>query len=97
MAVLIGAHRYKRRHGGDVTRFPAEVDTAESNTYPDLRVETMTCAYHVLLGEPLDANGSNMVDADGRNNQTRMAVLVDANGSNMVDANGTDLNSLNTH
>ncbi len=114
MAALIGSHRYKtvqawfnpqwikQRRGGDITRFLTELDTPESNTYPDLRVETMTRRYRVLLDEPLDANGSNMpdasgsnrIDADGTNSRTRMAGLVGANGSNMVDANGTDLNSL---
>jgi hypothetical protein len=86
-----------------------EIEPKESNTYSDLRVETMPRSYRVLLDEPLDtngsnkvdANGSNRVDADGSNSQTQMEVLVGANGSNMVDANGTDLNSfkhpLNTH
>jgi len=121
MATLVGSSRYKtvqawfnpqwtkQRRGGDITRFLAELDTPESNTYPDLRVDTMPRTYRVLLDEPLDANGSNKADADGRNmvdasgnnSGTRMEGLVDANGSNMVDANGTDLNSfkhpLNTH
>jgi hypothetical protein len=42
----------------------------------------------------LDANGSNMAAADGRNSWTQMGVLVGANGSNMVDANGTALNTI---
>jgi len=66
----------------------------DTNSYADLRTETMPRAYRVLLDEPLDANGSITVDADGSNSWTRMAGLVDASGSNMVDANGTALNTL---
>jgi hypothetical protein len=121
MAALIGSNRFKtvqawfnphwstQQRGGDLTRFLVEVQAPESNTYPDLRVESMSRSFRVLLDEPLDANGSNKadangtnrVDADGSNSQTQMEVLVGANGSNMVDANGTDLSSfkhpLNTH
>jgi hypothetical protein len=121
MAELIGSSRYKtvqawlnkhwtsQQRGGDLNRFLIEVETPESNTYPDLRVDSMPRSYRVLLDEPLDADGSNTadangtirVDADGSNSQTQMAVVVDANGSNMVGANGTALSSfkhpLNTH
>jgi len=113
MAELIGSNRYKtvqawlnkdwtsQQRGGDLTRFLVEVEPSESNTYPDLRADSMPRAFRVLLDEPLDANGSNTVDAngtirvdaDGSNSQTQMGALVDANGSNMVDANGTALNS----
>ena len=122
MAELIGSTRYKtvqawlnkgwvtQQRGGDLTRFLVEIEPTETNTYSDLRVETMPRSYRVLLDEPLDANGSNKadasdsnradangtnkVDADGSNSRTHMAGLVGASGSNMVDANGTDLNSL---
>jgi hypothetical protein len=113
MAELIGSNRYKtvqawlkkgwtsQQRGGDLNRFLVEVEPPESNTYPDLRVDTMLRSFRVLLDEPLDANGSNKadangsnsVDADGSNSQTQMEALVGANGSNMVDANGTALNS----
>jgi hypothetical protein len=113
MATLIGSSRYKtvqtwlnphwskEQRGGDLTRFLVEVESPESNTYPDLRVETMSRTFRVLLDEPLDANGrnkadangTNRVDAYGSNSQTQMEGLVDASGSNMVDANGTALNS----
>ncbi len=113
MADLVGSKRYKtiqawlhpdwaaQPRGGDLTRFLIEVELPESNTYPDLRVESMPRAFRVLLDEPLDANGSirldangsHMVDADGSISQTRMGALVDANGSHMVDANGSVFNS----
>jgi hypothetical protein len=113
MAALIGSSRYKtvqtwlnphwskEQRGGDLTRFLVEVESPESNTYPDLRVENMSRTFRVLLDEPMDANGrnkadangTNRVDANGSNSQTQMEVLVDASGSNMVDANGTALNS----
>ena len=116
MAELVGSNRYKtvqawfnphwtsQKRGGDLTRFLVEVQPSESNTYPDLRVESMSRSYRVLLDEPLDAsgsntagaNGSNMPGADGSNSRTQMEALAGANGSNMVDANGTALNSLNT-
>jgi hypothetical protein len=121
MAALIGSGRFKtvqawlnphwsrEQRGGDLTRFLVEVESPESNTYPDLRVETMPRSFRVLLDEPLDANGGNKVDANGSNrvdavgsnSRTQMEGVVDASGSNMVDANGTALNSfkhlLNTH
>ncbi len=121
MAALIASSRYKtvqawfnphwdtQKRGGDITRFLVELETPESNTYPDLRVDTMPRCFRVLLDEPLDANGSNTadangsirVDADGSHSQTQMGALAGANGSNMVDANGSVLNSfkhrLNTH
>jgi hypothetical protein len=122
MAELIGSKRYKtvqawlnngwttQKRGADLTRFLVEIEPTETNTYADLRVETMPRVFRVLLDEPLDANGSNKADAngsnsvgangrnnvgaDGSNSQTQMAGLVGANGSNMVDAIGTDLSSL---
>ncbi|MBI5351709.1 MAG: hypothetical protein HZB50_03630 [Chloroflexi bacterium] len=113
MAALIGSARYKtvqswlsphwstQKRGGDLTRFLSEVQAIGSNTYTDLRVESMTRTFRVLLDEPLDANGRNRVDANGTNmavangtnSWTQMEVIVDANGTNMVDANGTDLSS----
>ena len=113
MAALVGSNRYKtvqawfnlhwtsQQRGGDMTRFLVELEASESNTYPDLRVDSMPRTYRVLLDEPLDADGSHKVDAngsirldaDGSNSQTQMGALVDANGSNMVDANGSVLNS----
>jgi len=113
MAELIHSNRFKtvqawlnrgwtsQQRGGDLNRFLVEVELPDSNTYPDLRVDNMPRSFRVLLDEPLDASGSNRLDANGSNSQTQMDVLVDANGSNMVDANGTDLNSfkhpLNTY
>jgi len=106
MASLISSNRYKtvqawfnqkwksQQRGGDLTRFLVEVEPPDSRTYLDLRVESMSRTFRVLLDEPLDANGSNKVDANGSNSQTQMEALVGANGSNMVDANGTALNSL---
>jgi len=98
MAEVIGSNRYKtvqawlnshwstQQRGGDISRFLHEIDMSDSNTYADLRVESMPRAFRVLLDEPLDADGS---------------IRVDANGSHMVDTNGSDLNSfkhpLNTH
>lgn len=113
MADLVGSKRYKtiqawlhpdwkaQQRGGDLTRFLIEVEMPESNTYPDLRVESMPRSFRVLLDEPLDANGSirldangsHMADADGIISQTQMGALVDANGSHMADANGSVLNS----
>ena len=112
MAELIGSGRYKtvqawlnpqwnEQRGGNLSRFLIEMPIPDSNTYADLRVESMPRAFRVLLDEPLDANGSirldangsHMVDADGSISWTQMEVLVDANGSHMVDANGTVLNS----
>jgi len=105
MAELVGSGRYKtvqtwfnpqwakQHRGGDMTRFLVEQEMAESG-YADLRVGSMSRSFRVLLDEPLDANGSNMVDADGSNSRTRMGVIVGANGSHMLDANGTALNSL---
>ena len=107
MAALIRSNRFKtvqawfnphwstQQRGGDLTRFLFEVPAPESNTYPDLRVESMSRSFRVLLDEPLDANGSNRVDADGSNSQTQMEVLVGANGSNMVDANGSNMADAN--
>ena len=114
MAGLIRSNRFKtvqawfnlhwstQQRGGDLTRFLNEVEPVESNTYPDLRVESMPRSFRVLLDEPLDANGSNKADAngsisadaDGSNSQTQMDALAGANGSNMADANGTVLSSL---
>lgn len=103
MAALIRSNRYKtvqawfnphwstQQRGGDLTRFLVEAPAPESNTYPDLRVESMPRSFRVLLDEPLDANGSNRVDADGSNSQTQMEGLVGANGSNMADANGSNM------
>ncbi|HMM97488.1 MAG TPA: DnaA N-terminal domain-containing protein [Anaerolineales bacterium] len=113
MADLVGSKRYKtiqawlhpnwkaQQRGGDLTHFLVEVQMPESNTYPDLRVESMPRSFRVLLDEPLDANGSirldangsHMADADGIISQTQMGALVDANGSHMADANGSVLNS----
>ena len=112
MAELIGSNRYKtvqawlhphwnERRGGNLSRFLMEMPIPDSNTYADLRVESMPRAFRVLLDEPLDAdgslrldaNGTNMADADGRISWTQMEGIADANGSHMVDANGTVLNS----
>jgi len=113
MAALIGSARYKtvqswlsphwstQKRGGDLTRFLIEVESSESNTYTDLRVESMSRTFRVLLDEPLDANGSNrvvangtnMADANGTNSQSQMEAIVVANGTNMAVANGTDLSS----
>jgi len=82
-------HWSTQQRGGDLTRFLIELETSESNDYPDLRVESMPRSFRVLLDEPLDANGSIRVDANGSNNQTQMEALAGANGSIMVDANGT--------
>ena len=101
MASLIGSKRFKtvqawfnphwstQQRGGDLTRFLIQLETSESNDYPDLRVESMPRSFRVLLDEPLDANGSIRVDANGSNSQTQMEALAGANGSIMVDANGT--------
>lgn len=106
MAELVESSRYKtvqawfnpqwekQRRGGNITQFLSELEVQDANSYADLRTETMPRAYRVLLDEPLDANGSITVDADGSNSWTRMEGLVDASGSNMVDANGTALNTL---
>jgi hypothetical protein len=113
MAELIGSARYKtiqawlnlhwtsQQRGGNLSRFLHEMDMPDSNTYADLRVESMPRSFRVLLDEPLDANGSirmdangsHMADADGSHSQTQMGALVGANGSHMVDANGSVLNS----
>jgi hypothetical protein len=112
MAELIGSQRYKtiqgwlhpewrlRRNGGDLTRFLQEQSLPDAG-YSDLRTDSMSRSFRVLLDEPLDANGGNRLDANGSIrldanggiSQTRMEALVDANGGNMVDANGGDLNS----
>jgi len=121
MAELISSNRYKtvqawlnlqwasQQRGGNLSRFLHEVELPDSNTYADLRVESMSRAFRVLLDEPLDAdgsiradaNGSHMADADGSHSQTQMGALAGANGSHMVDANGSVLNSfkhpLNTY
>jgi hypothetical protein len=101
MAALIGSRRFKtvqawfnpqwgtQQRGGDLTRFLIQLETSESDDYPDLRVESMPRSFRVLLDEPLDANGSIRVDANGSNSQTQMEALAGANGSIMVDANGT--------
>ncbi|MCC6986389.1 MAG: hypothetical protein IT309_08170 [Anaerolineales bacterium] len=114
MAELVGSSRYKtvqawlnpqwstQQRGGDISRFLNEIDMSESNTHADLRVESMPRAFRVLLDEPLDADGSDRVDAhgshtagaDGSCSQTRMGAVAGAFGSHMVDANGSDLNSL---
>jgi hypothetical protein len=113
MAELICSGRYKtvqawlnphwnEQRGGNLSRFLMEMPIPDSNTYADLRVESMPRAFRVLLDEPLvasgsirlDANGSHMADADGSISWTQMEVLVDANGSHMVDANGTVLNTI---
>jgi hypothetical protein len=105
MSELIGSMRYKtvqawlnpqwasQQRGGNLSRFLHEMDMPDSNTYADLRVDCMTRSFKVLLDEPLDANGSNRVDADGSHSQTQMGALAGANGSHMVDANGSVLNS----
>ncbi|MBK7318913.1 DnaA N-terminal domain-containing protein [Candidatus Villigracilis affinis] len=104
MAELIGSGRYKtvqawlnpqwkEQRGGNLSRFLMEMPIPDSNTYADLRVESMPRAFRVLLDEPLDANGTNMADADGRIDWTQMEAVADANGSHMADANGTVLNS----
>jgi len=113
MAELIGSTRYKtvqawlnpqwasQQRSGNLSRFLHEVDMPDSNTYADLRVDTMLRSFRVLLDEPLDADGSNradangshMADADGSHSQTQMGAIAGANGSHMVDANGSDLNS----
>ncbi len=113
MAELIGSNRYKtvqawlhlqwasQQRGGNLSRFLQEIELPDSKTYADLRVESMPRAFRVLLDEPLDAdgsirvdaNGSHMADADGSISWTQMEALADANGSHMVDANGSDLNS----
>ena len=121
MAELVGSSRYKtvqawlhlhwtsQQRGGNLSRFLQEIELPDSKTYADLRVESMPRAFRVLLDEPLDAdgsirvdaNGSHMADADGSISWTQMGALADANGSHMVDANGSDLNSfkhpLNTY
>lgn len=91
-----------QQRGGNLARFLVEIEGQDSGTYADLRVDTMPRSFRVLLDEPLDAsgrirldaNGSNMAAADGRNSWTQMGVLVGTNGSNMVDANGTALNTI---
>jgi hypothetical protein len=113
MAELIGSSRYKtvqawlnpgwisQQRGGNLNRFLTEIEQQDSSTYADLRVDSMPRSFRVLLDEPLDANGTNKVDAngiistdaDGRNSRTQMEGVVGANGSHMVDANGTALNS----
>jgi hypothetical protein len=113
MAELVGSNRYKtiqswlnphwqtQSRRGDVCRFLQEQPIQDARSYADLRTETMPRCFHVLLDEPLDVNGGIRVDANGRNSQTQMGVLVGANGGNMVDANGSALNTikhpLNTH
>ncbi len=113
MAELIGSGRYKtvqawlnphwnEQRGGNLSRFLMEMPIPDSNTYADLRVESMPRAFRVLLDEPLDAdgssrldaNGSHMADANGSISWTQMGGLVVANGSHMVDANGTVLNTI---
>ena len=114
MSGLIGSSRYKtvqawlnpewtsQQRGGNLNRFLMEIEKPDSSTYADLRVDTMPRSFRVLLDEPLgadgsntvDANGSYMADAGGTNSQTQMEALADADGSHMVDANGTALNSL---
>jgi len=105
MAGLIGSSRYKtvqawfnpqwstQQRGGDLSRFLYEVGMPDSNDHADLRVESMPRSFRVLLDEPLDANGSNMVDADGGNSWVQMGAITDAGGSHMLDANGSALNS----
>ena len=104
MAELVGSGRYKtvqawlnpqwkEQRGGNLSRFLMEMPIPDSNPYADLRVESMPRAFRVLLDEPLDANGMNMADADGRMDWTQMEAVADANGSHMVGANGTVLNS----
>ena len=121
MANLLGSKRPKtvqawfnpnwRTHqrGGDMTRFLIELEASETNTYTDLRVESMPRKFRVILDEPLGASGSNKADAngtiradaDGSNSQAQMGVLAGATGSNMAGANGSVLNSfkhpLNTY
>lgn len=106
MAALIGSNRFKtvqawfqphwvsQQRGGDLTRFMREVESAACGSYADLRVDSMPRSFRVLLDEPLDATGSNMLDANGSNSRTQMEAMTGADGSNMVDANGTVLNSL---
>ncbi|MBI1792644.1 MAG: hypothetical protein HYR70_00445 [Chloroflexi bacterium] len=113
MAELIGSGRYKtiqawlnlhwasQQRGGHLSRFLHETEMPDSNTYADLRVESMPRSFRVSLDEPLDAdgsirvdaNGSHMADADGSISWTQMGAIADANGSHMADANGSDLNS----
>jgi len=113
MAALTGSKRYKtvqawlnprwtsQQRGGDLTRFLIEQEAAEANIYLDLRADSMSRTYRVLLDEPLDADGSLRLDANGRimagadgsHSQTQVEAIADANGSNMADANGSVLNS----
>ena len=104
MAELIGSRRYKtvqawlspywnEQRGGDLSRFLMEVDIPDSTAYADLRVESMPRRFRVLLDEPLDADGTNMADADGSVGWTQIGGFADGNGSHMVDANGSVLNS----
>jgi hypothetical protein len=106
MASLIGSNRYKtvqawfhpqwttQQRGGDLSKFMVEVEPASSDSYLDLRVDSMPRAYRVLLDEPLDAIGNNTPDANGSNSQTQVEGMAAATGRNMLDANGTVLNSL---
>jgi hypothetical protein len=104
MAELIRSGRYKTvqawlnphwnaHRGGNFARFLTEVPLPDSNTYADLRVESMPRAFRVLLEEPLDAGGTIRLDTNGSISWTPMEGVVDANGSHMVDADGTVLNS----
>jgi hypothetical protein len=113
MAALVGSKRPKtvqswlnpdwksERRGGDLSIFMQELDLPDQG-FSDLRTDSMPRAFRVLLDEPLDADGGNKVDANGRyrldadggNNQSQMEVLAGANGGNMVDANGGGLNTL---
>ena len=72
MAALVGSKRFKtvqawcspqwstQQRGGDLTRFLVNVEPSESNNYPNLRAESMSRSFRVLLDEPLDAGGSTL-------------------------------------
>ena len=107
MAALVGSRRPKtvqswlmpawkdEQRGADLTQFLQEVPV-EDKSLASLRAATMPRAFRVLLDEPLAANGSNRVAADGGNSWPQMEAIAAANGGNMPAANGGVLNSLNT-
>ncbi len=112
MAALVGSNRPKtiqawfhpewesEQRGGDLTRFLQEQEIPD-RSYADLRTDTMPRTFRVLLDEPLDADGSHMPGANGRNtlgadgshSQPQMEAIAGANGSHMAGANGSDLNT----
>ncbi|MFT3892732.1 MAG: DnaA N-terminal domain-containing protein [Anaerolineales bacterium] len=81
MAELVGSSRYKtiqswfnpqwqtKSWGGDIRRFLQQLPVPNARSYADLRTENMPRSIRVLLDEPLDvivdADGGNMVDANG--------------------------------